>query len=227
MKYCVLAVALLVFSTNNAWADSDGYGCHGSGIVVWETAFEDRRGLFYLLFDNQSGISEIQRVELPRDHGSYMQGIECDRDRISILLRDKIIPSEHARKYLMFVTDISVSPNQLPRVISDKPDHYQVWKNYTDKTQEPLVKGASAALLSEPNFRLDGCEQAEDIVLDSDGESARFVLNFEYSNTFKPYAEGGGDSTTRCLTTVEMWDADEQLINSVVVADRSTTKSIY
>ncbi len=224
-----ISLLCLVIATS-ALADSNGYGCYGPEIIAWDSG--DRTGMHIVLFGTKSGISKKIRVELPRKHGSYSQGISCEKSKVSILLRGEKSQENEATKYLMYVTEISVTGENEPKITSDKPNHYQMWgTNYKGPRQVPMDDGIPINLLKEADFWLDDCRERnrerESIRLDSDDEHHSYSLIFKYSNTFEPWENGGGQITHRCVTAIEMRNTEGVLVDIVLIGDRARDESVH
>ncbi len=227
-----ISLLCLVIATSTL-ADSDGYGCYGPEIIAWD---DGGTGLNIVSFGANSGISKKVRVELPRKHGAISHGISCEKNKVSILLSGEKSQINDTKKYLMYVTEISVTGGNEPKITSDKPNHYRKWgAYYNGPRQVPMDNGIPINLLEEADFWLDNCRERnyqglrerESILLDSDDEHHNYSLIFKYSNTFEPWENGGGQVTHRCVTAIEMRNTEGVLKDIVLIGDRASDESIH
>ncbi len=209
----ILLLCLVV--ATSALADSNGYGCYGPEIIAWDDG--DRTGLYIVSFGTNSGISKKVRVELPRRHGAISQGISCEKNKVSIQLRGEKSKKGHDTRDLMYITEISVTEEDGPKIISDQPNH--------------LEDGVPVVLMDKHDFWLDDCRERnlerESILLDSDDEHHSYSLIFKYLNAFDPWEDGGGQITHRCVTAIEMRNTEGVLKDIVVIGDRARDESIH
>jgi len=228
MKLNNLLVLFLLTVGGFSYADSDGYGCYGKGVIAFDEALKDRTGLYLILWGSDSGISEKYRVELPRKHGSYSQGISCKNNKVSIILREKVEAPRNESRYVMHITEISVATP--PSIISDTKNHYQVWKNYTQKILEPINDSTPIESLPEANLRLGGynneCTNRK-VLLESEGSKHRYHLVFDSGESESTVTSGNGIIYHRCTTKVVMTTLTGEFVKEVLVAETEKQETIH
>lgn len=226
----ILAIFSLLLGFNVSYADSYGYGCYGKGVIAFDEANKDSSGLYIILWGKDFGISKKTRVELPRKHGSYSQGISCENDSVSILLREKVKSPKSSSRYLMHLTEISLNTENSPKITSDTSNHYQVWNNYTDKSIEPFNSTVQVVSLPEANISLGGysneCKDRK-IPLDSNDPAHKYYLVFDSKDSESTVKGGSGLIYHRCSTSITMHDASGKVIQETEVSNTEKIETIH
>jgi len=227
VKIFTLIMFLILIINTNSFADSDSYGCYGNGVIAFDESFKDSTGLYTILWGEPSGIYKKFRIELPRRHGSYSQGIKCDRDKVLIFTRGvpPISNTKEITKYKMYITEISLKDRSNPKIISDKPNHYQIWLNYTQRKTEPLNDETKIILLPEPNLNLKDCSKNE-ITLESDDAKHTYHLLFGNTKTKSTVKNGYSAISHRCETSLVMKDKNGKIIQKLQIADTESMETI-
>src|SRR5262245_5503783 len=227
MKILILASLCFLVINARVFADSDGHGCYADGVIAFDQAFKDPTGLFIISWGEPAGISKTFRIELPRPHGSYSQGIKCQSDKISILLRGvpPVSDTKELTKYKMYLTEISLTDHMNPKIVSDVPNHYQVWINYTQRKTETLEDGTRVVSLPGPNLNLKDCGKNE-IVLGSKDPKHTYHLIFDSSKSKSKVKNGSGAITHRCQSFLLMKDMNGNVVKKVNLANTRSLETI-
>ena len=227
MKRFILASFCLLLISANVFADSDGYGCYGDGVLAFDQAFKDRTGLYIITWGGPSGISKVLRVQLPRPHGSYSQGIQCGHDTVSILLRGvpAVSNTKALTKFKMYLSEISLKDRMNPRIVSDAANHYQSWVDYTQRAIAPLEDRTAVISLPDPNLNLNNCDKKE-ILLGSMDSQYTYHLMFDNSKSKSNVRNGYGTITHRCETVLLMKDKRGRVLKKVNVANTTSLETI-
>jgi len=227
VKIFALILFFISIIITKSFADSDSYGCYGNGVIAFDEAFKDPTGLYIILWGEKSRISKKFRIELPRRHGPYSQGIKCEKNKVSIYTRG-VPPESNTKeitKYKMHLTEISLKDRSNPKIISDKPNHYQIWLNYTRQEPEPLNDKIPILLIPEPNLNLKSCRKNE-IKLESDDPNHTYHLLFNNSKTTSTVKNGYGSIFHRCETLLVMKNENAEIIQKAQIANTESEETI-
>jgi len=227
MKIFILIIFFIFVLSTNSFADSDSCGCYGNGVLAFDEAFKDSKGLYIVLWGKDFGISKKFRIELPRPHASYSQGIKCDTDKVSILTRGvpPVLNTKEITKYKMYLTEISIKDKSNSEITSDRPNHYQIWLNYTQRKIEPLNAEIPVISLPEPNLNLKDCNNRE-IELESNDPEHTYHLLFDDSNTESTVKDGGGIIFHRCEISLVVKNRDGKTIQKLNIANTESIETI-
>lgn len=136
-----------------------------------------------------------------------------------------ISATKELTKYKMYVTEISLKDRKSPQIISDKPNHYQIWTNYTQRKLEPLEDGTPIASLPEPSLNLGDCSK-KDILLNSDDPTHSYHLVFDDSKSKSNVGSGHGSLFHRCKTFLVMSDKNGKLIDKIGIGNVESEETI-
>jgi len=227
-----IMLLIMIFNTNSFANGNKGeYGCYGSGVIAFGEASEGNTGLYIILL-GESGISKKFRIELPRQYDLSSDGIKCDRDKVLILTTDNpTIQTREIRKSLKHLTEISLKDRKNPKVASDKPNHYAIWRNSTEFRTEPVNDHTPIIRFPEPNLNFSRpCmthnDPKHEIVLEYDGPKYTYHLLFDATGGKSTVRNSVGSIFHRCKTFLLMRDENGQVMQRIQIADIETQETV-